>query len=247
MTPHSTEVIVTGGVALLFAAIFLWGGRVQIGSVLGADRRSMISFCGGMSAAYVFVHLMPELHSARAAFAESMSTPLRYEGMAIYYLALVGFLCFYGLEHLRARFSQAAESAEDERAFWIHIGGFGVYAGLMSYLLVHNLEESHSATALYAAAFACHFLALDHSLLHEHGEAYVRVGRWLLAGMCLFGWALGIAVELPRFVLALLIAFISGAVIMNSAVMELPSNKDGRFVPFMAGGLLYALLLLPLG
>jgi len=44
-----------------------------------------------------------------------------------------------------------------------------------------------------------------------------------------------------------LVAFISGAVIMNSAVTELPSEKDGRFGPFLAGGLIYAALLLPLG
>jgi hypothetical protein len=29
--------------------------------------------------------------------------------------------------------------------------------------------------------------------------------------------------------------------------MELPSDKDGRFYPFMAGGLIYAMILLPLG
>jgi hypothetical protein len=48
-------------------------------------------------------------------------------------------------------------------------------------------------------------------------------------------------------VLALLMAFIAGAIIMNSVIMELPSEKDGRFVPFMAGGLIYGLILLPLG
>ena len=42
-------------------------------------------------------------------------------------------------------------------------------------------------------------------------------------------------------------AFVSGAVIVNSAIMELPSDKDGRFVPFMLGGVIYGLILLPLG
>jgi len=28
--------------------------------------------------------------------------------------------------------------------------------------------------------------------------------------------------------------------------MELPSHKDGRFLPFLAGGLVYGLILLPL-
>jgi hypothetical protein len=246
MAGESVSKVTTGGVALLFATVFVWGGRVHLLGALGVNLRSVMSFCGGMTAAYVFVHLMPELHGARAALVESASAPLRYEGLAIYYLALVGFLCFYGLEHLRAHLSEAAESEEHQRDFWVHIGGFGVYAALMSYLLVHNLEEAQTAIGLYAAAFAFHFLALDHSLRHEHGEDYQRVGRWLLAAACLLGWALGLAVELPHGVVALLLAFVSGAVIMNSLVMELPKGKDGRFLPFLAGGIVYALLLLPL-
>jgi len=43
------------------------------------------------------------------------------------------------------------------------------------------------------------------------------------------------------------VAFVSGAVIVNGAIMELPSDKDGRFVPFMFGGVIYGLILLPLG
>jgi hypothetical protein len=42
-------------------------------------------------------------------------------------------------------------------------------------------------------------------------------------------------------------AFVAGAIIINSAIMEVPSEKDGRFVPFMTGGLIYGLILLPLG
>jgi hypothetical protein len=44
----------------------------------------------------------------------------------------------------------------------------------------------------------------------------------------------------------MLVAFISGAIIMNNAIMELPSEKDGRFLPFMLGGLVYGLILVPL-
>jgi hypothetical protein len=92
-----------------------------------------------MSAAYVFVHLMPELHGVRRAFTESVSAPLRYEGMAIYFFALVGFLVFYGLDHLRARLRRSAGAEEYGMAFKVHVGGFAGYAGLMAYLLVHSL------------------------------------------------------------------------------------------------------------
>ena len=68
-----------------------------------------------------------------------------------------------------------------------------------------------------------------------------------LAAASIAGWGVGLLVALPAYVLALLVAFISGAIIMNNTVMELPSERDGRFVPFMVGGLLYGLILLPLG
>jgi hypothetical protein len=65
--------------------------------------------------------------------------------------------------------------------------------------------------------------------------------------MALLGWGMGLLFALPGHILALLVAFISGAIIVNALIMELPAEKDGRFLPFMAGGLVYGLILLPLG
>ena len=272
-----TQLIVeTGVAALLFALIFLYGGRVHPLRAVIRDRRSIVSFSAGMSAAYVFVHLMPELHGAREVLVESVSTRLRFEGLGIYVLALVGFLGFYGLDHLKLRLigrrrsvksesttteapvsalelhthglgSQVFEEADERRAFWIHVGGFAAYVALMAYLLVRSLEGEPGPVALYVLAIGGHFLTVEHALHEEHGAQFERIGRWLLAAMCVLGWAAGLLLPLPAYLLALLVAFISGAVIMNSAVMELPSEKDGRFGPFLAGGLLYAALLLPLG
>jgi hypothetical protein len=239
-------VVETGAAALLFVAVFMVGGRVHPLRSLFRERRSILSFSAGMSAAYVFMHLMPEMHSARRAFAESATVTLRYEGMAIYFLALVGFLAFYGLDHLRRRVSESAGAEEEGAAFRLHVGGFAAYVGLMAYLLVRDLDETPVSTAVYAIAIAFHFLVVEHALHEEYGAAYQRTGRWVLAVMCVLGWGAGLLFVLPHYALALLVAFLSGAVIMNSAIMELPSDKDGRFVPFMFGGLAYALILLPL-
>jgi hypothetical protein len=241
------SLIGTGATALLLAASFLWGGRIRPLRVLGFDRRSMISFAAGMSAAYVFVHVMPEMHAARQAFAESVSIVLRYEGMAIYFAALVGFLAFYGLDHLRASRRDGAKEEGVEAGLGVHVGGFAVYVALVGYLLVRNLEDTSVSTALYGTAFFFHFLTIDHSLREEYGQAYERTGRFLLAVMVLLGWGVGLWLALPPYAVALLLAFVSGAIILNSAVMELPADKDGRFIPFMVGGLVYGLILLPLG
>lgn len=240
--------VVTGAAMLLYAAVFLAGDLLHPLQLFARDRRSAISVGAGISVAYVFVHLLPELHLARRDLVEAVAAPLPYEGAAIYFLALVGFLLFYGLDHLRERLS---DPAEDEGyaglSFKLHIGGFAAYVGLMAYLLVQDTQDSLALTALYAVTIAVHFLGVDHSLREEHGLTYQRIGRFVLAGACLFGWGLGLLVTLPAIVPALLVAFIAGAIIVNSAIMELPSDKDGRFVPFLTGGLVYGALLLLVG
>lgn len=237
----------TGTAALLFAAMFLLGDRVHPLRAFVRDRRSIISFCAGMTAAYVFVHLLPELHAARQSFAKSMRMFLRYDGMAIYFLALVGFLMFYGLDYLRGLLRESADPQRVKWAFWIHLGGFATYVGLMAYLLVHRLEEGTTEQLLlYTAAIAVHLLTVDHALREEYAARYQKMGRFVLSTSSLVGWAAGLVVVLPLYVLAPLVAFISGSVIMNSLITELPADKDGRFLPFVTGGLTYGLVLIPL-
>ena len=240
--------LTTCAAALLFAGIFLAGGRIHPLQPLFRDRRGPFSFAAGMSAAYVFVHVMPELHAARQSFTESVA--LRFEGVGIYFLALVGFLVFYGLDHLVTRLQQDAAAGEEGAAgpaFRVHVGGFAMYVLMVWYLLVRNLEDTRPTLALFTVAMSAHFLGIAHSIRDELGAPYERVGRFVLAGAAVVGWGLGLLFPLPPYVLALLVSFVSGAVIVNSAIMELPSDKDGRFVPFMVGGLLYGLILLPLG
>lgn len=63
----------TGPAALLFILTFLLGGRIYPLRWLVRDQRSIVSAGAGMSAACVFVHLMPELHGVRLASAEGAS------------------------------------------------------------------------------------------------------------------------------------------------------------------------------
>jgi len=244
MTPDAETLLLSAVAAALLALTFLFGGGFHPLQALMRDRRSMISLSAGMSSAYVFVHVLPELSDARQTLAAA--TSLRYEGMAVYGLALVGFLVFHGLDYLRARTREGDRDDQEKRAYQIHVAGFAVYAALVAYLLVRNLEETPVTLAAYLLAMMCHFLSIDHALREEHGDAFDQVGRFVLAGMCVVGWGVGVVFAVPPFVLALVLAFISGAVIMNSAIMELPPEKDGRFWPFVIGSLLFAGLLVPL-
>jgi hypothetical protein len=222
----TTEIIETSFASLLFAATFLWGGRVRPFRRLIRDQHIIISYSAGMAVAYVFVHVMPELQRVRRAFATSVSTPLRYEGMAIYLVALLGFLVFYGIHQLHARLPrQTAGDQSAERVFGFHVGAFAAYVWLMAYLLVHNLEDTPVSIALYGFAIAFHFLTVDYALRREYGSAYQRIGRYVLAAMTVMGWTAGMLFALPQYVIAPSVAFVAGAIIMNSMIVELPAEQ----------------------
>jgi hypothetical protein len=233
--------------ALLFCAIFLLVGTLRPLRWFFREERTAVSFGAGIATAYVFVHVMPELNAARHAFEESTSLRLHYEGMSIFYVSLVGFLMFYGQDSLQKRLQQDPDRRRAVNAFIVSITGFAVYVGLMAYLLVHNLEDTPRSVALFAVAIAVHFLGVDRVLRDEHGTIYERIGRFILAVMPLLGWGIGMLMTLPRSIIALMVAFISGAVIMNSSITELRTESKGHFLPFMFGGLAYGLILLPIG
>ena len=69
---HAPRTLMTLGVALLFAAIYLFGGRAN--QVLGErGRRRFHSFAAGLAVSYVFVYIMPELHAIREAHLQSQT------------------------------------------------------------------------------------------------------------------------------------------------------------------------------
>ena len=128
--------------------------------------------------------------------------------------------------------------------FLLHVGGFALYAWLVTYLMVRGISDTPLPIALYATAMGLHFIGIDHSLLREHGATYMRVGRFALAAAALAGWSVAMVTEISRAAIITSLGLISGGVVMNSMVMELPTEKDGRFWPFVTGAVAYTALLL---
>lgn len=247
VTLLKANTITTGVSALVLALVFLLGGRVHAARARMRDEGALVSLGGGVSIAYVFVHMMPEMGTAREAYANSATIPVIFKGMIVYFVGLFGFMVYYGLDNLRRRLRERAAGRDNELDYRIHLAGYAVYVSMISYMLINHIESTPMAVGLYTVAMIAHFLTIDHSLHEQHGGLYDRDGRLLLAAMCLLGWGMGVIVPVPPYVLALMIAFVSGAIIMNSAIMEIPHRKDERFLAFMVGGFIYGLFLIPLG
>lgn len=243
-----TQEIETLLAAIAFAALFLFGHRLEVRRK--GWRRAGVSAGAGAAVAYVFVHLLPDLEEAGRAFVQAtVSRTVWFAESHVYLAALAGFVVFYGLEHL-ARWSrgtaQAEESGDTEGSpmFLIHIGGFAIYAAMVSYMMVRGAGLAEASIALYAVAMGLHFLSVDHSLLREHAARYLRPGRYILAAAVLAGWACGVLVEIPGPLVCTLMGLVSGGVIMNSMITELPREKEGKFWAFVLGAGLYAAIML---
>jgi hypothetical protein len=234
--------------ALIFSAIFYFGGTLRLPE--GGHHRRLLSFGAGVSVAYVFVHLLPDLETARVVFVRSTShISLPFRDLSVNLAAMTGFLAFYSLENMVVWSKNTAGKRKGAGAaggpvFWLHIGGLAVSVWLISYLRIRNIDEGTVPLALYTAAMGLHFLAMDYALSREHGKLYERVGRKVLAASSILGWAVGAVAELPLPGVVVLFGFVAGAVMMNSMIMELPREKEGRLGSFLLGGLIYTALIL---
>jgi hypothetical protein len=234
--------------ALILAAVFAFGHWVHLGG--GRAGRAWVSAAAGVSVAYIFIDVLPELGARQEAFLGTIAgRVLLFPQFRGYLAALAGFVVFYGLERmvLAAR-TEALDlghrHGEGERTFRLHLAGFAAYSALIGYLLVERAEEGSLSLSLYALAMALHFFVTDHSLAKEHGARYLAVGRWVLAAAVLIGWVIGLLAPLPVGVMVVLFGFIAGGVVINSVKGELPEEGEGRFWPFFIGAAGYALLLM---
>lgn len=239
--------------SIVLAAMFALPGGVAPGSEPSAvwSRRRWVSGAAGVSVAYVFVDVLPELSSLnRVLVGAGGGEAALFAEQRIYVLVLVAFVVMYGLQHFvvkaRVRGPSDADRERIEPAYLLQLAGFAIYAALIGYLLVGRAEDGPVTVATYTAAMAIHFVIVNHSLAEEHDESYGRKGRWWLAGSVVVGCLVGLALPLSEVAFARLFAILAGGVTITSLGAELPDDRRGRFWPFCAGALAYAALLMAL-
>ncbi|MBO0349382.1 hypothetical protein J0895_09740 [Phormidium pseudopriestleyi FRX01] len=235
--------------AIALALIHICAGNLRVLETIPRSR--WLSVAGGVSVAYVFIHIFPELSAGQIAIEEANLPVLDYLEHHVYLMSLLGFSLFYGLERLakKSRENQRKTGRGDitsEWVFWIHISSFAVYNVLIGYLLLHREEPGLWSLVLFFIAMALHFIVNDFGLREHHKHSYQRRGRWVLAAAAIAGWMIGSATEISEAAIAVLFAFLAGGVILNILKEELPEERESRFWAFAAGATVYAALLLAL-
>jgi hypothetical protein len=223
----------------------------------GTPRSAWLSVSGGVSVAYVFVHLLPELAEGQEHLNLTHDLGTGFAERHVYLVALGGLAVFYGLERL-AKLSRgerpadgpgrgtgvAPESSTSAQVFWIHMVSFGVYNALIGYLLLHRERSTLKSLIFFALAMALHFVVTDYGLTEDHKVRYRKIGRWILVAAVFTGLVVGYASEISKTAIAVLVAFLAGGVILNVLKEEVPTERQSRFWPFAIGMAAYAGLLL---
>ena len=234
-------IFLSGLCAIALALIHLYSGRLRFLEQLPRSR--WLSMAGGVSVAYVFVHLLPDLNQHQETISDTGA--FKFMEHHVYLMALVGLTVFYGLERLVMQQPQPASEniTTDMGVFWLHITSFSFYNGLIGYLLVHREEPGVKNLFFFFIALGLHFMANDFGLREDHRSTYHRTGRWFLAAAIIAGWAIGIATEISEAAIAVLFAFLAGGIILNVLKEELPEDRQSRFWSFAVGAGAYTVLL----
>jgi len=181
----TTHAPTTAVLALTLAVLHAAAKHLRLTAVV--PRSGWLSFGGGVSVAYVFVHVLP----GQAAI-EATDHPL-VDAMAhhAYLIALAGFVLFYGLERYAQSAGRDAEDGRfDERAaatvLWVHLLSYGLLNATIGYLLVGYAREGEGVV-LFAVAMGFHFVVNDDGLRRHHTAEYDRWGRWVLPASVLAG------------------------------------------------------------
>ncbi len=244
----STSINVVGLLLVVcLALVHVFIGKTQWLSRISPYR--WVSVAGGVSIAYIFLDIFPELGRAQTEVEHINSFWINYFEHHVYLLALAGLTIFYGLEQLamRSRAHHHKTEGEDRTqpaVFWLHIASFSLYNAILGYLLRETESHGWVAALLLFVALALHFVVNDISLREHHKHLYDRIGRWILAGAIVLGWVLDQAIRIDAAAISAIWALIAGALILNVLKEELPSERESNFRFFVAGAAIYSVILL---
>lgn len=239
--------ISTAVIAVGLALTHLFCGKLRFTKL---PRSRWLSAAGGVSVAYVFVHILPELNEHQTVL-EAEKGLISYLEHHVYLLALLGLTAFYGLERMASESRESQEKAgkgdvTTQGVFWVHIASFAVYNALIGYLLTHREEQDIQGLLIYSLAMALHFVVNDFGLRENHNYIYDHIGRWILAAAIIVGWVIGSGTQIGEAAVAVLFAFLAGGIVLNVLKEELPEERESRFWAFGLGAIIYSALLLAL-
>ena len=237
-----TSALVAAGLATVCLSVVHLSVPALRRRIASASESVVAAVGGGVAAAYVFIHLLPELARGNREVGEVLGDAHELSALAdvlLFITAFGGFLLLYGLDHLAARRGPGGG------VFAVHVGVYALYNGLITYALPTQFEAGAWFAGLFVVAMAVHFFLSDRALAEHHGDRFRTTGRPILVAALVggFGLAWGFA-PTRNVVVSVMLSVLAGFVLYNVFSDELPSQQRVRYPVFAASASAYALLLL---
>lgn len=221
----------------------------------GVNLQTIVSSLGGgIAVSYVFVHLLPEL--------SYFTQQLKQEGDFLkwvadmnlsYYVTLLGFMLFYGLQKLADKLAAPRKSTEwdfvkkkstiGKYVFNLQVGFLFVYNALIVYTIPEQINYvGEVGVVIYMFSMLMHLFGGDHVLQERHAKQFKAWGCYVLAAAPVIGSILGI---IPRHILVsdIMIALLAGFILLNAFKEELPENDRSSYTWFATGAIVFAALM----
>lgn len=217
-------------------------------------RAKILSFFGGVTAAYVFLDLIPSLEATRIHLQNVFgSIPPFIAYLAVPGLAFIGFMVFFILEHFAVysrtkgtpkETGETKDESSSKLAFAIHLSTVVFLSLVIGYILRFEAEAGFIPLLLYTFALSLHFIILDNSMERHYKGLYVRFGRYVAGLMPLVGWSVSVLFPESESEGYLLLALVLGVILFNAIKDEIPKGGGRASGLFVAGALLYSVLIL---
>ena len=225
--------------AALLASVHLYADKLRFLKAIPRSRG--LSFASGVSVAYVFVHLLPEIYHSQHTEFFTQGSFWNLLHSHLYFVALFSFVCYYGLE----RFVHLKKSEEEEKkdAFWLHLVLFSFYNIIAMYALLSDYTDGLWALVSLTIALLFHAIVFDFGAVQDYAELYRTRGKYVLTLAAGLGALSSLLFKLEHHHIGVATAFLAGAVILNVLKEELPTNRRSSWLAFASGSAAYAVLL----
>ena len=223
------------GGACALAAGHLLTGRMR--AKRAWERSGALSLAAGISVAYVFIHLLPDLSEEQRLW-ELARAGRRPEWLdqQVYIGALIGLIAADAMNRLER------SGVHPLTRYWVQEAALVVYNLLVGYYAVRLRDPL--AVVMATVAFGAHFAIHDHELDEAPGDLHHRYGRRILAAAVMLGWLLGSTLRLRPTTLILAFSLLAGGILLHSLRDELDSSGEARFGAFVLGVAVYSGLLI---
>ncbi len=225
VTSQRWEILV---VALILGAAHL---LAPVAYRIRRDPERWQAFGGGLSAAYVFLHLIPSLDASHAEL-----------GGRIYFIALLGFVAFYALE---LRFQPPRHNHPTK--YHAYLGTFFLYDALVIFTLSLNLPSTSLLTLVFGLSLGIDALETDIELRDTFGERFFKSGHWVVLAGVLLGYGLSLVRRPHELAVDILTAALTGFMIFHTFAGLFPVSRTQRFRSFVVGILAFLAMHLLLG